>query len=192
MSPTPRPRTRGKTAPISQTSRLARRNPAAIIRLAPFSLVNCAGGLRFAAMRWSASGTFGVTGRVDDVRSWGAGPCCRVHQRLEKMSFLADDRNFSGPLVCSTRNDLRDHIDSHKSDHRPSLPSYKALQRRRQLKIDLREIFGVARFSTFSTVSTRSGHAQRGTINCNSRRGSYLVRRIKNGSVELFSAHSHS
>jgi hypothetical protein len=46
------------------------------------------------------------------------------------------------PLVRSTRRDVRDLIDSHKSDHRPSYLSYRALQRRGQLKTDLREIFG--------------------------------------------------
>jgi hypothetical protein len=56
---------------------------------------------------------------------------------------------------CSC-GDVRDHIVSHKNDHRPPYRSYRALQRRKSLKIDIREIFGVARFSTFATVSATS------------------------------------
>src|SRR3981081_2386931 len=76
---------------------------------------------------------------------------------LLKKSLLADERIFSAPLVRPTRGDVRDHIDSHKSDRRSSYLSYRGLQRRKQRKTDLREIFGAARFSTFSTVSTRNG-----------------------------------
>src|SRR5712671_8018494 len=77
---------------------------------------------------------------------------------LSKKSFLADERNFLAPLVRATRGDVRDHIDSHKSDRRSSYLSYRGLQRRKQRKTDLREIFGAAQFSTFSTVSARSRH----------------------------------
>src|ERR1035437_8168301 len=35
---------------------------------------------------------------------------------LSKRSFLADERNFSVPLVRPTRGNVRDHIESHKSD----------------------------------------------------------------------------
>jgi hypothetical protein len=55
------------------------------------------------------------------------------------------------------RDDVRDHIVSHKSDHGPSYRRCKALQRQRRLKINFREIFGVVRFSTFSTLSTQLG-----------------------------------
>ena len=85
-----------------------------------------------------------------DVRKW------RI---LLKKSFLADERNFSAPLVRPTRGDARDHIDLHKSDRRSSYLSYRGLQRRKQRKTDLREIFGAAQFSTFSTVSARSRRA---------------------------------
>src|SRR5258705_2654635 len=55
-----------------------------------------------------------------------------------------------------TRGDVSDHIVSHKNDHGP-YPSYRALQRRRRLEINFREIFGVAGFSTFATVSAKRG-----------------------------------
>jgi hypothetical protein len=37
-----------------------------------------------------------------------------------KKSFLDDERNFLGPLMRFARGDVRDHIVSHKNDHRPS------------------------------------------------------------------------
>jgi hypothetical protein len=39
---------------------------------------------------------------------------------LLKKSFLADDPNFSGPLMRSTRGDVRDHIDLNKRNREPS------------------------------------------------------------------------
>ena len=78
-------------------------------------------------------------------------------QILLKKSFLADERNFSAPLVRPARGDVRDHIDSYKSDRRSSYLSYSGLQRRKQRNTDLREIFGAAQFSTFSTVSVKNG-----------------------------------
>jgi hypothetical protein len=39
---------------------------------------------------------------------------------LLKKSFSADEQKFSASLVHPARGDMRDHIDSHKSDHRPS------------------------------------------------------------------------
>jgi hypothetical protein len=73
-------------------------------------------------------------------------------------SFLAGDGNFLEPLMRFARGDVTVHIGSHKNDHGPPYPSYRALQRRRRLKIDFREIFGVARFSTFATLSANSRH----------------------------------
>jgi len=78
------------------------------------------------------------------------------HPILLKKSFLPDERNFSAPLVRPARGDVRD-IDSYKSDRRSSYLSYSGLQRRKQRNTDLREIFGAAQFSTFSTVSAQSG-----------------------------------
>jgi hypothetical protein len=76
---------------------------------------------------------------------------------LSKKSFLANERNVLAPLVRPTRGNVRDHIESHKSDRRPSYMPRRGLRRRRQRKTDLREIFGAAQFSTFSTASTRTG-----------------------------------
>jgi hypothetical protein len=52
---------------------------------------------------------------------------CDVHQPnferpflADSVSFLADEPNFSGPLMRSTRGDVRDHIDLHKRNHEPS------------------------------------------------------------------------
>src|SRR5580700_10206527 len=64
-----------------------------------------------------------------------------------KKSFLDDERNFLGPLMRFARGDVRGHIVLHKNDHGPSYRPYRPLQRSRRLKIDLREIFEVVRFS---------------------------------------------
>jgi hypothetical protein len=61
--------------------------------------------------------------------------------------------------VRPTHGDVRDHIDSHESDRRPSYPFHRAVRRQRYLKIDLREHFRAVRFSTFSTVSARTGRS---------------------------------
>jgi hypothetical protein len=37
-----------------------------------------------------------------------------------KKSFLADEQNFSGPLMRSKRGDVGDHIDLHKRNHESS------------------------------------------------------------------------
>ena len=58
-------------------------------------------------------------------------------------------------FVCG---DVRDLIVSHKTDHGPPHRRYRALQQWRRLKICFREIFGIARFSTF----------------CNKRRSTFL------------------
>jgi len=76
---------------------------------------------------------------------------------LSKKSFLANERNVLAPLVRPTRGNVRDHIESHKSDRRPSYMPCRGLRRRRQRKTDLREIFGAAQFSTFSTASVKNG-----------------------------------
>jgi hypothetical protein len=77
---------------------------------------------------------------------------------LSKKSFLADERNFSAPLVRPMRGNVRDHIESQKNDHRPSYMPYRGLRQPRQLKTDLCENFGATQFSTFSTASTHFGH----------------------------------
>src|ERR1700728_3859066 len=76
---------------------------------------------------------------------------------LLKKSFGGGERNFPEPLMCFVRNDVRDHVVSQKNDHGLSYWRYAASQRRTCPKINICEIFGVFRFSTFSTVSARSG-----------------------------------
>ena len=49
------------------------------------------------------------------------------------------------------RGDMRDHIVSHKNDHGASYWRYGILRWRSWLKINICEIFGVVRFSTFAT-----------------------------------------
>jgi len=61
------------------------------------------------------------------------------------------------------RGDVRDHIVSPKNDHGPLYRPYRALKRQRRQKINFREIFGIVRFSTFSTLSARSGRRRRVT-----------------------------
>jgi hypothetical protein len=60
-------------------------------------------------------------------------------------------------FVCG---DVRVLIVSYKNDHGPSRCRYRALQWQRFLKICFREIYGVVRFSTFATISVKSGKAQ--------------------------------
>jgi hypothetical protein len=79
--------------------------------------------------------------------------CCR------KSLFWQTNEIFLAPLVRLTRGSV--HIESHKSDRRPSYMPYGGLRRRRQRKTDLREIFGAAQFSTFSTALTLLGRAAR-------------------------------
>jgi hypothetical protein len=55
------------------------------------------------------------------------------------------------------RGDMRDHIVSHQNDHGASYWRYGILRWRSWLKIDICEIFGVVRFSTFATISARNG-----------------------------------
>jgi len=56
------------------------------------------------------------------------------------------------------RGDLRTHIDSYKNDHRLSYWLQSTLPLQQCRKNDFREIFGVFRFSTFSTASTHRRH----------------------------------
>src|SRR6476660_2959079 len=89
---------------------------------------------------------------------------------LSKKSFLADERNFSAPLVGPMRGNVRDHIESQQNNHRPSFMPYRSLRPPRQLKPDVCEIFGAPQFLTFSTASTQSGHStfsQSGTDDIN-------------------------
>ena len=76
---------------------------------------------------------------------------------LSKKSFLADEQNFSAPLVGPMLGNVRDYIESQQNDHRPSYMSYRGLRRPRQLEPDFCEIFGAPQFSTFSTASVIFG-----------------------------------
>src|ERR1700745_4114578 len=78
---------------------------------------------------------------------------------LSKKSFGGICENFLKLLMRSIRGDVRDHIASQKNDHGRSYRHYKASQRRSSPKITICEIFGVVRFSTFSTASTHLRHA---------------------------------
>ena len=94
-----------------------------------------------------------------DVRATSAFPLIattsRTHRHVAKVpivlkkSFLTDGRIFLGALVRCSCGDVRDHIVSLRNDHRPPYLSYRVHQRRRPLKIDIREIFGIARFFDF-------------------------------------------
>ena len=55
------------------------------------------------------------------------------------------------------RGDMRDHIVSDKTDHGVSYWRYGMLRWGSRLKINICEIFGVARFSTFATKSALNG-----------------------------------
>src|SRR6267378_1849750 len=55
--------------------------------------------------------------------------------------------------------DMRDHIVSYQNDHRPSYWRRRALRQQARLRIDFSEILRVVRFSTFATISARTGHA---------------------------------
>jgi len=55
------------------------------------------------------------------------------------------------------RDDMGDHIVSRKNDRGPSYRHYRTLQRQECPRINFREIFGAARFSTFATISAMSG-----------------------------------
>jgi hypothetical protein len=79
---------------------------------------------------------------------------------LSKKSFGGNKRNFLKLLMRFVRSDVRDHIVSQKNDHGPSYRHYRASQRRSSPKITICEIFGVVRFSTFSTASVKSGKVQ--------------------------------
>src|SRR5215471_17078355 len=79
---------------------------------------------------------------------------------LSKKSFGGNKRNFLKLLMRFVRSDVRDHIASQKNDHRPSYWHHRASQRRSSPKITICEIFGVVRFSTFSTASVTKRRPQ--------------------------------
>src|SRR5271167_2475928 len=75
---------------------------------------------------------------------------------LLKKSFGGGGRNFLEPLMRFVRSDVRGHVASQKNDHGLSHRRWGASQRWSCPKISICEIFGIVRFSTFSTASTQS------------------------------------
>jgi len=76
---------------------------------------------------------------------------------LLQKSFGGDERNFLGPLMRFVRRDVRDLIAHQKNGHEASYRRHRALQRWSRAKFGFREIFSVVRFSTFATLSAKSG-----------------------------------
>src|ERR1700676_936463 len=93
-------------------------------------------------------------GHLADV---GVSSNVRFAPILLQKSFWGDARNFSGPSMRFAGGDMRDHIVSHKNDHGASYWRYGILRWRSWLKINICEIFGVVRFSTFATKSVLFG-----------------------------------
>ena len=89
--------------------------------------------------------------------------CCR------KRFFGGNKQNFLRLLMRFVRSDVRDHIASQKNDHGPSYRHYRASQRRGSPKFTICEIFGVVRFSTFSTASVKTGSLSSRSITLSAR-----------------------
>jgi hypothetical protein len=79
---------------------------------------------------------------------------------LSKKSFGGIYEDFLKLPMRSMRGDVWDHIASQKNDHGLSYRHYEASQRRSSPKITICEIFGVVRFSTFSTASVQVGNTR--------------------------------
>ena len=78
---------------------------------------------------------------------------------LSKKSFGGNKRNFLKLLMRFVRSDVRDHIASQKNDRGTFVSAPESIAAAGlSKKITICEIFGVVRFSTFSTASTHSGH----------------------------------
>jgi len=90
------------------------------------------------------------------ITNWSMRKKVGFGSMLSKKSFGGNKRNFLKLLMRFARSDVRDHIVSQKNDHGPSYRHYRASQRRGSPKITICEIFGVVRFSDFSTASVTS------------------------------------
>src|SRR5262245_15916372 len=86
----------------------------------------------------------------------------RLGSILLQKSFWGDERKFLEALMRFTGRDVRDHIVSSKIDHRPPQRHRKATRQQRGARINFREIFRVVRFSTFATISVKTGGAGNG------------------------------
>jgi len=84
-------------------------------------------------------------------------PQVRVGPMLSKKGFGGKERDLLELLMRFVRGDVRDLIASQENDHGLSYRHHRASQRRSSPKTTICEIFGVVRFSTFSTASARSG-----------------------------------
>src|SRR5258708_2489227 len=99
---------------------------------------------------WPA--TVSYTGKYvvsSDFRTWPI---------VLQKSFGGGDGYFSGPPMLVARADMRDHVVSSENDHRASHRRYGVLQCWSRLEINICEIFGDVRFSTFATLSALSRH----------------------------------
>jgi hypothetical protein len=83
---------------------------------------------------------------------------------FEKVQFAFEKVLFGRPAKFSraadafVRGDVRDHIGSHKNDHRPSDRRYRPLQLQQRPGLCFRKIFGVVRLSKkFETISAQGG-----------------------------------
>src|SRR5246127_5865134 len=109
---------------------------------------------------------WGTSKTVSSIVLWlnqarsAPGRCCRK----SLLGGIYED--FLKLPMRSMRGDVWDHIASQKNDHGLSYRHYKASQRRSSPKITICEIFGVVRFSTFSTASTHSGSRAADFLSC--------------------------
>src|ERR1700756_5910211 len=103
---------------------------------------------------------WGTSKTVSSIVLWlnqarsAPGRCCRK----SLLGGIYED--FLKLPMRSMRGDVWDHIASQKNDHGLSYRHYKASQRRSSPKITICEIFGVVRFSTFSTASVKLRRTQ--------------------------------
>ena len=75
-----------------------------------------------------------------------------------KKSFLGDGRKFLGPLMRFVRGDVRDHTFLRKTTT-SFVSALRSIAVAESAKNQLLRNFGVARFSTFATLSATNGLA---------------------------------
>jgi hypothetical protein len=74
-------------------------------------------------------------------------------------SFWDDERKLLEPLMRFTRGEVGGLYRFIQNRSRVSVVALKSDATARSPKINFREIFWVVRFSTFATISARSGHS---------------------------------
>jgi hypothetical protein len=82
---------------------------------------------------------------------------CPLGVDAVEKGFGGKERDFLELLMRFVRGDVRDLIASQENDHGLSYRHHRASQRRSSPKTTICEIFGVVRFSTFSTASVNLG-----------------------------------